>query len=628
MARRRRVVIYGRISRTTAESVSLARQTRDLVKVCELEEWDVVATITDDGHTGTKERSEANRALAMLRSGEADTLLVWAFDRWSRQGFPAVTALLDTLKTSKNLLFYAHKDGLRSDRAAWRMVALVLAEVAAMESENARDRIRAARAFHLSQTEPERQRFLGSRPPFGYRAVSEPPRPGKFLIPDEYEASIAVEVAELLADKVTLGAVTKWLADRRVPTPQSEARRLRQSGVDIDAADFDEPLTVKTKKGTQPFRGAWRATTVRNLWRSETLLGRTTKAEPVIGNDGEPILNEEGKPKTRPGLVRDASGLPIARWAPILDAELFARLQARFKAPGREQPRRMASWLTGVLYCQECGRRLYAHRRDRDDRDASYFRCAGVSDVLAPCPAPARVSFSRVEAYIEAHFLSLAGAWPELEHREYLDAPDVAQRVADVERAVAEVTAALGRNDADESVLMPRLRELKEERIKLASIPSTLRVESVPTGRTLGDIWAASGDDVRTRRDVLSSIVERVYVGRPDKSGRPTPLDPEHVRIQWDAEKVPTHDIGVFDDSNALVTRRSDGTLTLSPKASWIVARAEEALALEDASEPVDPDAVILRDAIDALVAGDTAAARVIVDILELDVFLGVADPA
>lgn len=551
MPRTRRAVIYQRISRTKDTSVALRRQEATLRELASREGWEVVAVIEDDGISGTVNRPNADRALSLLRSGEADTLLVWAFDRWARSGLPAVAALIETLNARPGLLFIAHNSGLRSDQSAWRMVAGVLAEVAAMEAENTRDRIRAARAFHLRQTAPENQRFLGARAPFGYRPIKSPHGPGKVLVPDEYEAEIAREVADMLIAGVTLGDATKWLAENRVPTPQSEARRLRQNGVSIDAPGFDEPETVTTGKGRQQaFRGAWRATTVRNLWRSETLIGRTTRAEPVLGPEGDPVLDDRGKPKMTDGVVRDASGLPITRWEPLLDADTFTRLQARFKAPGREQPRRMVSWLTGVLHCQECGRRLYAHRRDRDDRDASYFRCAGVSDVLDPCPAPARISFARVEEYIEFVFLGVAGDWPELERREFLESADVAQRVDDIGRAIADITAALGRDDADEARLLPRLRELKKERSTLAALPSQLRVEMVPTGRALRNIWEDTADDLRARRDVLSDVIERIYVARADSPGKPTPLDPEHVRIQWDSERVPTHDLDLLDESS------------------------------------------------------------------------------
>ncbi|WP_136024852.1 recombinase family protein [Microbacterium sp. K27] len=551
MSRTRRAVLYCRISRTTEESVSLQNQERELRRYAAEKGWDVVEPpIIDDGLSGTKERSNARRALDALSNGTADTLLTRSFDRWSRMGFRAVADLQDVLDATPGSLFVAATDGLRSDGQEWTMFVGFMATIGAAEAENTRKRVRAARAFHLSQTAPESQRFLGARAPFGYRAIKSPHGPGKVLIPDEYEAPIAREVADMLIAGATLADATKWLAENRVPTPQSEARRRRQNGIDLDAPDFDEPDTIKSGKGReQAFRGAWRATTVRNLWRSETLIGRTTRAEPILGPNGDPVLDEKNKPKMRDDVVRDASGLPITRWEPVLDADTFTRLQSRFKAPGREQPRRMVSWLTGVLYCQECGRRLYAHRRDRDDRDASYFRCAGVSDVLAPCPAPARVSFSRVEEYVESLFLGLAGDWPELERREFLESADVAQRLADVERALDDITAALRRDGADYPVLLANMDALKKQRLELQATPSTMRVETVPTGRSLRDIWDDTADDLRARRIVLSDVVERIYVARADSPGKPTPLDGEHVRIQWDSERVPTHDLDLLDES-------------------------------------------------------------------------------
>lgn len=517
----RRAVIYCRISRTTDESVSIARQERDLSALCALEGWDIVEVIRDDGKSGTRERQNANRALDMLRDGTADTLLVWKFDRWSRQGLRAVSDLIDVTRDKKGVLFFAKEDGLRSDAQAWRIVASVLAEVAAMEAENTSARILAARAEHLRKTRPEEQRFLGGRAPFGYRVVDNPHGPGKALAVDPYEAAIVRDGAERLIGGEMLSSLTRWLESEAVATPQSPARKARQGGLPVDGLD----------------RGKWRVTTVRNLWRSETLLGRTTQRRPVLGPDGEPVLDASGATRFERHTVVDAAGLPITRWEPVLDYATFSRLLARLPGHGRVQPRRTASWLTNVARCAGCGGKLYAQKRERKGRTELQFRCVGRGDALTPCPAPSTVGVDRLEAYVEQAFLGFAGDLPELERVERIESPDVARQLQDVAQALADVTTALLRDGADTVTLLAQLEALKAQRRELQARPSANSVHYVPTGRTLADVWARLGDNLAARREHLGQVIDRVEVARSARTGDRAPLGPDRIRLVWNADR-------------------------------------------------------------------------------------------
>jgi len=515
----RRAALYVRISRTKDESVSLERQERDLRAACDLEGWEVAEVIVDDGKSGTKDRDGATRALEMLRSGAVDILCVWALDRWSRQGLRAVADLIDVLKARKDAMFFAKKDGLRSDAQAWRIVASVLAEVAAMEAENTSARILAARAEHLSRTAPEDQRFLGGRAPFGYRVIANPHGPGKALGIDEYEAHIVRTVAERLVSGEILASVTRWLEAEQVPTPQSEARRARQSGA----------------SGAGHDRGRWRVTTVRNLWRSETLIGRTTRREPLMGPNGKPLLDDKGRPKLERRLVTDRAGLPVTRWAPVLDLDTFAQLQARLPGHGRVQPRRMASWLSDVVFCDGCGGKLYVQKVKRAHGEERYFRCAGRGDALDTCPAPATVSVDRIEAYLEDAFLGFGGHLPELTVEERVSAPDVVVELRDIDHAIEDTLRAFRADGADYATLTARIEALKGRRRETLARPSTPSTVTRETGRTLADVWGELGDEPAARRDHLRQVIGRAYIGRATNSR--AALTRERVRIVWNPDR-------------------------------------------------------------------------------------------
>ncbi|GAB3602069.1 recombinase family protein [Microbacterium aureliae] len=512
----RRAVTYLRLSRSTEESEAIPRQRADLAALAEREGWDIVAELADDGVSGTKTRDKAVEALRMLRDGEADVLLVWKLDRWSRQGIAAIGELMATLDARPDAVFAAYRDGLRSDQPAWRIVAAVLAEVARTEAENTSARVAAMRDGHLSKTRPEDQRHLGGVPGFGYRAIKSPHGPGKVLVPDDYEVAVVREVADLLIGGATLATATRWLADHDVPTPTSPARRARQSGVRHSHLD----------------KGEWRFTTVRNLWRSETLIGRTTRRVEVTGPDGRPVLERR--------VVVDALGVPITRWEPIIDADTHRRLRERLPETGRKQARRMASWLSDVVRCAGCGAKLYVQKRDRDGVAPRHFRCRASSGKLDACAAPATVDVDLIEGFIEAAFLDAVGAKPELRREEVVTAPDVARELAEVEAAIADTTSAMSRDDGDEVALFARLAKLKDRRRDLRAHAPAVEVVLVPTGRTMADVWAGTAGEasLELRRELLREVIPHAFITRAAGGNGRAPLG-DRILLRWDADHAP-----------------------------------------------------------------------------------------
>src|SRR5690242_17335288 len=102
-----RAVLYLRLSELTDGSTSIVKQRDDLRALAEREGWDVVAEFVDEGISGRKSRVNAYEALSMIRNQRADVLVVWKFDRWSRQGLPALAALIETLDMRDDAVFVA-----------------------------------------------------------------------------------------------------------------------------------------------------------------------------------------------------------------------------------------------------------------------------------------------------------------------------------------------------------------------------------------------------------------------------------------------------------------------------------------------------------------------------------------
>lgn len=487
---RKRAVLYTRISRSTDESVSLDRQARELREVAETEGWDVVRVLSDDGVSGRVEREQADEALNLLAQGDAEVLLVWEMSRWSRMGLTIVAKLVGVLRDRKDALFVAKREGLRSDQPAFGIMAAVIAEVAAMEAEATRDRIRSMRQSVLGATDPADQRWLGGAVPLGYRVIERPGGAGKALVIDDQEAEALREVARRFLAGRTLAELTRYLQDAGVATAQSPLRRARLAGRPTEGLDA----------------GTWRITTVRKLLQSPTLLGRTTQGDRV---------------------VTDAQGIPIERWAPVLDAGTWSAMQAKFSTREPYQTRKAASWLSGFLYCGLCGSVLYANARK--DRTVGSFRCSNRAIPGQTCPG---VSISRrlVEEYMEDWILRGIGDLPEYRTTERVEDAGSAEELASIGLDIADVQSALAEDGADYPALLRKLDGLKARRRSLVDSPGRLVRTVTPTGRLLRDAWEAGGVTERQAliEGMLDSVTVKKATGSADVGDRLEALWVEH----------------------------------------------------------------------------------------------------
>jgi len=507
-----RVVFYLRLSSSDEASTSIARQEADLRAHAERSGWEIVRVLTDDGFSGRKARDNADEALRMLRDDEADVLAVWKFDRWSRQGLGAVAALIATLDARPSALFVALNDGLNSSQPAWRIIASVLAEVARMEADNTSMRVKSA-----VKTMRHAGRFPGGIVPYGYWPVENPDGPGRILTPNPTEAATIREVAERILAGDSLTRVAADLHEAGVPTPRSDYRLAQMAG--RPAGDLD--------------RGVWRISTIRLVWTADYLLGR---------------VRESG------ALIRDADGLPLQVWTPILDLVQLTGLRARLgnpsedsrkiqewraeqKAnPSRDVPRpptlasprpavrRAARILSGFAYCAHCDHKLYVGTVGGKPS----YRCpqGGAPNL---CPG-VRVMAEPLEEYVTGVFLKVAGNWPEVDQEGSVADSGTAEALAEVQSAIQETLAALGDDEGDVSALSARLETLKARRSQLRALPEVQTFETVYTGRTLAEAWHAD-DDPASRRVILAWALDHVTVSKAVARGNQ--FDPARVREFW-----------------------------------------------------------------------------------------------
>lgn len=315
----RLAAIYARLSGDRGDEAPVARQVADTQTWCEGEGLTVSHTFCDmlSGYRADVARPEFDAAVEWATAGSGRTLIVWKLDRLSRRGMGQVGLVLDQLEAAQSRVVFL-RDGLDSSVPGHRMVIAILSEQARQESANTSLRTRAGMS--------ERRRagkWLGGRPPFGYRiichAVPAGANPAHFLVDPDGEpgklahdpetAPVLAEMARRAIEGETLYGLTCWLTAEGVPTSHGAT--------------------------------SWRADTVKAILLSPVLVGYLPESK----QSPHPLRDPEtGEP------VQVTSPLICHADRRLLLAALEARSRKR-KGPGR-LPKAL---LTGLLECAECG---------------------------------------------------------------------------------------------------------------------------------------------------------------------------------------------------------------------------------------------------------------------------------
>lgn len=146
-----KVAIYARISKDEISSKGDLQDPENqlipLRKYCDAMGWDISKEFIDKASGGSANRPEFQKMLAEVRQRHFDLILVWALDRFSREG---MTNTLSYIKQLKN-----YKTGLKSMQEPWldttqegvtELLLAIFAWVASEEKKKISDRTKAGLA--------------------------------------------------------------------------------------------------------------------------------------------------------------------------------------------------------------------------------------------------------------------------------------------------------------------------------------------------------------------------------------------------------------------------------------------------------------------------------------------------
>jgi len=206
-ATRTRTVAYLRCSTASQanEGVSLEAQRAKAEAYAALYDLDLVAVEVDAGLSAkTLDRPGLQRALAALRAGEADAILVVKLDRLTRS-VRDLGDLVDRYFAAGRWALLSVGEQIDTRSAAGRLVLNVLASVAQWEREATGERTSVAMQHKAACGE-----YTGGRVPYGFRLAAD----GVHLESDPAEAEVLKLAAELRTAGLSLERTAAEL-DRR-----------------------------------------------------------------------------------------------------------------------------------------------------------------------------------------------------------------------------------------------------------------------------------------------------------------------------------------------------------------------------------------------------------------------------
>ena len=211
-----RVLLYARVSTAdqSDNGVSLDAQQAKLEAYASLYDLVVVETIVDAGESAKSlNRPGLQRALELLRSGQADGLAVVKLDRLTRSVGDWQELIDDYFGEKAGKQLFSVADSIDTRTAAGRLVLNVLLSVAQWEREATGERTREALRHKIRNGE------RCGKVRFGYDVAPD----GKTLVPNPAEQRAVVLMIDLRAAGYTLRQIAATLTASGIVTKEGGA---------------------------------------------------------------------------------------------------------------------------------------------------------------------------------------------------------------------------------------------------------------------------------------------------------------------------------------------------------------------------------------------------------------------
>ena len=348
--------LYCRLSRddgSEGESNSIANQKKLLARYAKDHGLGNTRFYVDDGYTGTNfNRPGFQQMLEDMDMGYISTVIVKDSSRFGRN-YLEVGKYTDYYFPEHNIRFIAVNDCVDSENGEDELGAFrnVMNEMYAKDISR---KVRSSQRLRGMAGEPL------SPPPYGY--VKSPENKKKWVI-DPEAAEIVRKIFRLCLEGKGNEVIARQLQDEKVLVPQAywQSKGLGRGG-----------------KKTQPNPYRWCKTTIGKILTQQEYCGDVINFK---------TYSKSFRNKTRVENPRENWAVFRDVHEPIIDRETFDEVQKivnKVRQRRLKDPEEEKSLFTNLLYCADCGSRLWYHK-STNQTPVRHFFCSNYKGIRGTC---------------------------------------------------------------------------------------------------------------------------------------------------------------------------------------------------------------------------------------------------
>jgi DNA invertase Pin-like site-specific DNA recombinase len=348
--------IYCRLSRDDelqGDSNSIKNQKAILQKYATDNGFGNIQFFVDDGYSGTTfDRPDWQRLSGMIDEGQIGTLIVKDMSRLGRD-YLQVGMLTEMVFPNNDVRFIAVNNGVDSVNGTENDMTPFINLFNEFYAKDTSRKIRAVFKAKGNAGKP-----LCTNPPYGY--IKDPEDKNHWII-DGTAAEVVREIFHLCVQGYGVSKIANIITAKHIMNPTAHAKAL---GIGVS----DNRSTADDYK--------WGNSTISHMLTRQEYIGSTVNFKTYRKS-----YKQKKQLKNDPDNWQIFEGTHEA----IIDSETFAIVQRLREGRRRVTPMGEMPILSGMLFCADCGAKLYQVRHRGWTHDKEHFVCATYRKVKGGC---------------------------------------------------------------------------------------------------------------------------------------------------------------------------------------------------------------------------------------------------
>jgi len=348
--------LYCRLSRDDelqGDSNSIKNQKAILQKYADDNGFTNTEFFVDDGYSGTNfDRPDWQRLISLVEEGRIGTIIVKDMSRLGRD-YLKVVYYTEVLFPGSDIRFIAINNNVDSANQQDSDFTPFLNIINEWYAKDTSKKIRA-----VFKSKGESGKPLCTNPPYGY--IKDPEDKTRWIV-DEEAAKVVREAFRLCMQGYGPSQIAKEFTRRRIMNPTAHARK---NGINIpDNRGHDDDYV-------------WRGSTIVHMLSRQEYLGHTVNFK---------TYRKSYKQKKQ--MKNDPSEWMIFKntHEAIIEESVFEVVQRIRDGRRRLTPMGEMPLLSGMMFCADCGNKLYQVRGRGWEHEKEYFVCATYRKIKGGC---------------------------------------------------------------------------------------------------------------------------------------------------------------------------------------------------------------------------------------------------